>query len=71
MSAFLDRESDRTVWVGLGVVLASLVVLALFEYLGSLVFGWYGLFLGPLVVVLVVDYGDVVFPELAGRLTLG
>ncbi|WP_267641256.1 AI-2E family transporter [Haloarchaeobius amylolyticus] len=39
--------------------------------LGSLVFGWYGLFLGPLVVVVLVNYGTVVFPEVAGELTLG
>ncbi|WP_435334267.1 AI-2E family transporter [Haloarchaeobius sp. TZWWS8] len=39
--------------------------------LGTMVFGWYGLFLGPLVVVLVVHFGKTVFPRLAGELTLG
>lgn len=39
--------------------------LVLFAYvLGAAYFGWYGLFLGPLLVVLVVQFLKVVFPEL-------
>jgi predicted PurR-regulated permease PerM len=39
--------------------------LVLFAYvLGAALFGWYGLFLGPLVAVLVVQAANVVLPEL-------
>jgi predicted PurR-regulated permease PerM len=39
--------------------------LVLFAYvLGAALFGWYGLFLGPLLVVLVVQAASVVLPEL-------
>ncbi|MFW6265571.1 MAG: AI-2E family transporter [Halanaeroarchaeum sp.] len=31
---------------------------------GPLLFGWYGLFLGPIVLVLVVHFADIVLPEL-------
>lgn len=37
----------------------------LFSYLlGATLFGWYGLFLGPLVLVLVVQFANVVLPDL-------
>jgi hypothetical protein len=37
----------------------------MFAYIfGPLVFGWYGLFLGPLVLVLVAQAANVVLPEL-------
>jgi hypothetical protein len=32
--------------------------------LGAALFGWYGLFLGPLILVLVVQAANVVLPEL-------
>jgi predicted PurR-regulated permease PerM len=39
----------------------------MFAYvLGPLLFGWYGLFLAPLLLVLVVDFARVVVPELVG-----
>ncbi|WP_440005756.1 AI-2E family transporter [Halomicrococcus sp. SG-WS-1] len=35
---------------------------------GPLLFGWYGIFLGPMILVLVVHFGEIVLPELlAGR----
>ncbi|WP_226480275.1 AI-2E family transporter [Natrinema amylolyticum] len=34
-------------------------------FLGTLAFGWWGLFLGPIVVVLTVHFGETVFPSLA------
>jgi predicted PurR-regulated permease PerM len=34
-------------------------------FLGTLAFGWWGLFLGPIVVVLAVHFGETVFPGLA------
>lgn len=41
------------------------VGLVLFAYiLGPLIFGWYGLFLGPLVVVLIIHFARIVLPEL-------
>jgi hypothetical protein len=41
------------------------VGLVLFAYIfGPLLFGWYGLFLGPLIVVLVVEFARVILPEL-------
>jgi len=40
----------------------------MFAYiLGSLLFGWYGLFLGPMILVFVTHFGLVVVPELLGR----
>ncbi|MFB6140519.1 MAG: AI-2E family transporter [Halosimplex sp.] len=43
----------------------------MFAYiLGSLLFGWYGLFLGPILLVLVTHFGRIVVPEiLASRRT--
>ncbi|WP_129114676.1 AI-2E family transporter [Halegenticoccus tardaugens] len=39
--------------------------LVLFAYiLGAALFGWYGLFLGPLLLVLLVQFVNLVFPEL-------
>ncbi|ADB60473.1 protein of unknown function UPF0118 [Haloterrigena turkmenica DSM 5511] len=37
-------------------------------FLGTLAFGWYGLFLGPIVVVLAVHFADRIFPDLATAL---
>jgi predicted PurR-regulated permease PerM len=40
----------------------------MFAYiLGPLLFGWYGLFLGPMILVFVTHFGLVVVPELLGR----
>ncbi|WP_101297927.1 hypothetical protein [Halegenticoccus soli] len=37
----------------------------LFAYLlGAAIFGWYGVFLGPLVLVVIVDFLRLVFPRL-------
>jgi len=42
--------------------------LVLFAYLfGPLLFGWYGLFLGPLLIVLVVQFAKIVLPEISDR----
>lgn len=42
------------------------VGLVMFSYLfGPLMFGWYGLFLGPLLLVVLVHFGRIVIPELA------
>ncbi|MCO8243951.1 MULTISPECIES: AI-2E family transporter [unclassified Haladaptatus] len=39
--------------------------LVMFAYiLGGVLFGWYGIFLGPLVLVLVVQFADIVFGDL-------
>jgi hypothetical protein len=39
----------------------------MFAYIfGPLLFGWYGLFLGPLLLVLITDFGRVVVHELVG-----
>jgi predicted PurR-regulated permease PerM len=44
------------------------VGLVMFAYiLGPLLFGWYGIFLGPLVLVLVVHFARIVLPELITR----
>jgi len=41
------------------------VGLVMFAYIfGPLLFGWYGIFLGPLLLVLVVHFGRLVLPEL-------
>ncbi|WP_254524904.1 AI-2E family transporter [Natrinema caseinilyticum] len=40
-------------------------------FLGTLAFGWYGLFLGPIVVVLAVHFAHDVFPDLASDLLDG
>ena len=39
--------------------------------LGSISFGWYGLFLGPVIVVFAVQYAHRVFPELTGEVDFG
>ncbi|WP_459191431.1 AI-2E family transporter [Halosimplex sp. J119] len=40
----------------------------MFAYiLGSLLFGWYGLFLGPMILVFVTHFGKIVVPELLGQ----
>lgn len=39
----------------------------MFAYIfGPLLFGWYGLFLGPLLLVVITDYARVVVPEVVG-----
>lgn len=50
--------------VHMGLVLLGYV-------LGTMAFGWYGLFLGPLVVVVAVHFARSVFPWLAGELAGG
>ena len=43
------------------------VGLVMFAYIfGPLLFGWYGIFLGPLVLVFVYHFADLVLPELVG-----
>ncbi|PCR90398.1 AI-2E family transporter [Natrinema ejinorense] len=37
-------------------------------FLGTLAFGWYGLFLGPIVVVLAVHFAHMIFPSLGSDL---
>ncbi|ELZ21815.1 hypothetical protein C476_07408 [Natrinema limicola JCM 13563] len=37
-------------------------------FLGTLSFGWYGLFLGPIVVVLAVHFADKIFSDLVDDL---
>jgi len=37
-------------------------------FLGTLAFGWYGLFLGPIVVVLTVHFAHMIFPSLGSDL---
>lgn len=40
----------------------------MFAYIfGPLLFGWYGLFLGPLILVVITDFARVVVPELTGH----
>lgn len=40
----------------------------MFSYIfGSLLFGWYGIFLGPLLFVVIYEFGRVVVPELTTR----
>jgi len=44
------------------------VGLVMFAYiLGPVMFGWYGIFLGPLILVVVFHFGRVVLPELLAR----
>jgi predicted PurR-regulated permease PerM len=43
------------------------VGLVMFAYIfGPLLFGWYGIFLGPLVLVVVYHFADLILPELVG-----
>lgn len=49
-----------------GSVHMGLVLLGYF--LGTLAFGWYGLFLGPIVVVLAVHFAHMIFPTLVSDL---
>jgi len=47
------------------------VGLIMFAYIfGPLLFGWYGLFLGPMLLVVVVHFARVVLPELLGNRTV-
>jgi len=50
--------------VHMGLILLGYIV-------GSLAFGWYGLFFGPLVVVIAVHYADQIVPDLANRVDFG
>jgi predicted PurR-regulated permease PerM len=44
--------------------------LILLSYLlGTLVFGWYGLLLGPVILVFAVHYAHQIFPQFASRVT--
>ncbi|MDF9744331.1 AI-2E family transporter [Natrinema salsiterrestre] len=52
--AFLSSRSG----IHMGAVLLG-------YFLGTLAFGWWGLFLGPIVVVLAIRFGETVFPGLA------
>jgi predicted PurR-regulated permease PerM len=46
--------------------------LVMFAYiLGPLLFGWYGLFLGPLLLVLVIHFAGIVVPELVASAASG
>jgi len=52
----------ETEWV---LVCSMWVGLVMFAYiLGPLLFGWYGIFLGPMILVLVVHFGRIFIPEL-------
>lgn len=57
-------RSYLAAWSGvhLGLVLLGYV-------LGTLAFGWSGLFLGPIIVVLAVHFGHSIFPRLASNLS--
>lgn len=47
------------------------VGLVMFAYIfGPLVFGWYGIFLGPLVLIFIVHFARVVLPELISGTTI-
>jgi predicted PurR-regulated permease PerM len=47
------------------------VGLVMFAYiLGPLMFGWYGIFLGPIILVLVIHFGRIVLPELLSGTTI-
>ncbi|MDZ7745750.1 MAG: AI-2E family transporter [Halobacteriales archaeon] len=47
------------------------VGLVMFAYIfGPLVFGWYGIFLGPLALIFIVHFGRIVLPELISGTTI-
>lgn len=54
---FVIRSYISSRGIHFGLVLLSYT-------LGALVFGWYGLFLGPIVVVMLLHFGRTVFPQL-------
>jgi len=58
--SYLSAQSG----VHMGLILLGYIV-------GSLTFGWYGLFLGPLVVVVAVHYAHQIFPDLAEHVDFG
>ena len=58
--SYLSAQSS----VHMGLILLGYLV-------GSLAFGWYGLFLGPLVVVIAVHYARHVVPDLAAHVDFG
>jgi hypothetical protein len=42
--------------------------MVMFAYiLGPLLFGWYGIFLGPMILVLVMHFARIILPELLTR----
>ena len=43
------------------------VGMIMFSYIfGSLIFGWYGIFLGPMLCILILHFGEVILPEIMG-----
>ncbi|MFW6320638.1 MAG: AI-2E family transporter [Halohasta sp.] len=58
--SYLSAQSG----VHMGLILVGYVV-------GSLAFGWYGLFLGPVVVVLAVHFAHQIIPDLADHVEFG
>ncbi|GAB3664088.1 AI-2E family transporter [Halopiger thermotolerans] len=50
---------------------AHMGLVLLSYFLGTLAFGWYGLFLGPIVVVLAIHFADRIFPTLASTFLHG
>jgi predicted PurR-regulated permease PerM len=58
--SYLSAQSG----VHMGLILLGYIV-------GSLAFGWYGLFLGPLIVVIAVHFAHQIFPDLAERVDFG
>ena len=44
------------------------VGMIMFSYIfGSLIFGWYGIFLGPMLCVLILHFGELILPEIIGN----
>jgi len=58
--SYLSAQSG----VHMGLILVGYIV-------GSLAFGWYGLFLGPLIVVIAVHFAHQIVPDLAARVDFG
>jgi len=58
--SYLSAQSG----VHMGLVLLGYI-------LGSISFGWYGLFVGPVIVVFAVQYAHRVFPDLASEVDFG
>jgi predicted PurR-regulated permease PerM len=43
------------------------VGMIMFSYIfGSIIFGWYGIFLGPMICILIFHFGKLVLPEIVG-----
>lgn len=44
------------------------VGVVMFSYIfGPLIFGWYGIFLGPMLCILIFHFGELILPEITGR----